>query len=170
MLHDNLLSHHISLSYPLRWQRLSLPPSSHSPNTTLWGLAAQNTTKCISRHSNLLWSLTAHQCLWEISVPLAMSMQRAEQWGISFLWVDFQVLWLHPQAELAVWEASNRTTPPQRSLLLRWLMGHKTWLWNDFHVTDDQIYCFTISERDIHSQLHLLAPFLPLPLWNFMLT
>lgn len=82
MLHDNLLSHHINLSFPLRWQRLSLPPSSRSPNTTLWGQATQNNNS-IPRHSSLLWSTTAHHCLQEIFS--ATYCGHMETWAVGLL-------------------------------------------------------------------------------------
>lgn len=137
MLHDNLLSHPINLSFPLRWQRLTLPLSSHSPNTRLWGPAAQDNADGIPRHSSLLWSTTPYHRLGEMSTVTCQS--HVESWATGLLFpsgwfpdVSAHHAQLHWQAEVAIWGAFNRTAPPQSSLLLCWLMDHKIWLWVSF--------------------------------------
>lgn len=80
MLHDDLLSHHINLSFPLRWQRISLPPSSHSPKTTQWALGAQTNTDGIP---SLFWSTTVRHCFWE--VVSAACHGHMESWAMELL-------------------------------------------------------------------------------------
>lgn len=93
ILHDNLQSHHIDLSFPLRKQTqlasLSPPHKHHTvrPSST-------TNTSGILRHSSFLWSTTACTAFGKCSVPLAVATWRAEQWGFSLPWVDFQVLQL----------------------------------------------------------------------------
>lgn len=65
MLHDNLLSHHTDLAFPLRRQRqLSSrsPPHKHHTVTT----SSTTNTNGTPRHSSLLWSITAHHCLQKV--------------------------------------------------------------------------------------------------------
>lgn len=65
ILHGNLLSHHINLSFPLRKKDsacLSFPPHKHLTVRT----SSTTNTNGIPRHSSLLWSMTAHHCLREV--------------------------------------------------------------------------------------------------------
>lgn len=81
ILHDNCLSHHTGLSFPLRRKGLSLPFIPHYTSTTLWEQAAQQTP--------LASPGTAASCgAWQLiiafgkcSVPLTVATCRAEQKG-----------------------------------------------------------------------------------------